>query len=39
MGDTDAARKVDKVRKADPAAADAVEQAASDGPEELSLAR
>jgi hypothetical protein len=38
-GDTTAARKVDQVRTVDPAAADAAEQEASDGPEGLGLGR
>lgn len=38
-GDAAAARKVDEARTMGPAAADAVEQAASDGPEGLGLAR
>jgi hypothetical protein len=38
-GDPAAVRKIDAVRTASPAAADAAEQEASDGPEGLGLAR
>ena len=38
-GDTAAARKIDDVRTVDSAAADAVEQEASDGPDGSGLAR
>ena len=38
-GDADAARKIDDIRKVDPAAEDAAEQAASDGPGGMGLAR
>ena len=38
-GDADAAQKIDEIRKANPAAEDAAEQAASDGPGGMGLAR